>query len=193
MEDLLNVPLSSYHRVQVNDQEILCYRAKKEVWGKTRTIVVFLSEKPRQGQLQGLKQAIGKCRDFAGFFRFSPFIKHPPYPILRLDQYSSMYFFTILIYISYSYGTIGIVFYNGFTQRSVDIGSQFNVGHLFWVRPPGLMSPQLPAEIFRLQVATGNPPPVCCFGQSKESRVIEITNPWFFSYRFRVLMNDFEV
>lgn len=57
-EDLLNVPLSSYHRVQVDDQEILCYRVQKEVWGKTRTIVVFLSEKLRQGQLQGLQQAL---------------------------------------------------------------------------------------------------------------------------------------
>lgn len=57
-EDLLNVPLSSYHKAQVNDQEILCYRAQKEVWGKTRTIVVFISEKLRQGQLQGLNQAL---------------------------------------------------------------------------------------------------------------------------------------
>ncbi len=57
-EDLLNVPLESYHQVQVNDHKILCYRTEKEVWGKTRTIVLFLSEKLRRGQLQGLEQAL---------------------------------------------------------------------------------------------------------------------------------------
>ena len=57
-EDLLGVPLDSYHRVQVNDREIWCYRTQKEVWGKTRTIVLFRSEKLRQGQLQGLQQAL---------------------------------------------------------------------------------------------------------------------------------------
>jgi transposase len=57
-EDLLNVPLASYRRVQVNDQEILCYRTQKEVWGKTRTVIVFLSEKLRQGQLHGLLQTL---------------------------------------------------------------------------------------------------------------------------------------
>lgn len=57
-EDLLSVPLDSYHPVRVNDQEILCYRTEKEVWGKERTIVLFLSEKLRQGQMRGLERAL---------------------------------------------------------------------------------------------------------------------------------------
>ncbi len=57
-EDLLNVPLDLYHRAQVNDREIPCYRTKKEVWGKERTIVLYISEKLRQGQLRGLQQAL---------------------------------------------------------------------------------------------------------------------------------------
>lgn len=57
-EDLLNVPLDSYRPVQVNDEEILCYRTEKEAWGKERTIVLFLFEKLRQGQMRGLEQAL---------------------------------------------------------------------------------------------------------------------------------------
>ena len=57
-EDLLGVPLDSYHRVQVNDREIWCYRTQKEVWGKTRTIVLFRSEKLRQGQLRACSRLL---------------------------------------------------------------------------------------------------------------------------------------
>jgi transposase len=59
-EDLLNVPLSLYKTVNVNGKETLCYRTQKEVWGKDRTIIVYISSKLRQGQIQGLKQALSK-------------------------------------------------------------------------------------------------------------------------------------
>jgi len=59
-EDLINVPLDSYHLEQVNEHQLMCYRTQKEVWGKTRTIVLFISEKLRQGQLRGLAQAISE-------------------------------------------------------------------------------------------------------------------------------------
>lgn len=59
-EDLLNVPLSQYRKVKVGGQGILCYRTRKKVWGKERTIVIYLSEKLRQGQMRGLNQALAK-------------------------------------------------------------------------------------------------------------------------------------
>jgi transposase len=59
-EDLLEIPRSEYRLVSVNRQEILCYRTRKEVWGKERTIVIYLSKKLREGQLRGLEQALTK-------------------------------------------------------------------------------------------------------------------------------------
>ncbi|MFZ5686659.1 MAG: IS1634 family transposase [Bacillota bacterium] len=59
-EDLLEIPRSEYRMVGVNGQGILCYRTRKVVWGKERTIVIYLSEKLKEGQLRGLKQALTK-------------------------------------------------------------------------------------------------------------------------------------
>jgi transposase len=59
-EDLLSVAASAYEPVQVNGRECLCYRTKKLVWGKERTVVVYQSEQLRQGQMYGLEQALAK-------------------------------------------------------------------------------------------------------------------------------------
>ncbi len=59
-EDLLNVPLPLYKTVEINGKKTLCYRTQKEVWGRDRTIVVYISDKLRRGQIQGLKQALSK-------------------------------------------------------------------------------------------------------------------------------------
>ena len=55
-EDLINIPESSYTKTE---KHIYC-RTRKEVWGKERTIVLYVSEKLRQGQLRGLEQALKK-------------------------------------------------------------------------------------------------------------------------------------
>ena len=59
-EDLLAIPLSRYHKVTLGDREIACFRLRKVVWGKERTLVLYVSEKLRAGQLRGLKQALAK-------------------------------------------------------------------------------------------------------------------------------------
>ncbi len=59
-EDLLEIPLSLYQTVMVNGKEVLCYRTRKEVWGKERTVVIYLSDRLREGQIRGLTQAITK-------------------------------------------------------------------------------------------------------------------------------------
>ncbi len=62
-KDLLDIPLSNYQQVKVNGKECLCYRTRKEIWGKERTIVITPSEKLRQGQLRGLEQALIKKQE----------------------------------------------------------------------------------------------------------------------------------
>ena len=59
-EDLLAIPFSDYQTVTVNCKDCLCYRTKKKIWGKERTIVITPSEKLRQEQLRGLEQALTK-------------------------------------------------------------------------------------------------------------------------------------
>ena len=58
--DLLAVPWEEYHEVQAGNKKLKCYRTRKTVWGKERTVVVYLSEKLRAGQIAGLHQAIAK-------------------------------------------------------------------------------------------------------------------------------------
>ena len=58
--DLLAVPWEDYHEVQAGAKKLKCYRTRKTVWGEERTVVVYLSEKLRAGQIAGLNQAIAK-------------------------------------------------------------------------------------------------------------------------------------
>ncbi|HHU75862.1 MAG TPA: IS1634 family transposase [Firmicutes bacterium] len=55
-EDLINIPDSSY----TETGGFLCCRTRKEIWGKERTVVLYISEKLRQGQIRGLKQTLAK-------------------------------------------------------------------------------------------------------------------------------------
>ena len=59
-EDLVNIPVSDYTPALVGEREILCYRTQKHVWGKDRTIVIYVSERLRQGQIRGLHQTLIK-------------------------------------------------------------------------------------------------------------------------------------
>jgi transposase len=57
-EDLLSIPLWRYWGLKVNGKRILCYRTKKQIWGKERIVVLYTSEKLREGQIRGLHQAL---------------------------------------------------------------------------------------------------------------------------------------
>jgi len=59
-EDLLAIPLHEYRKVLVGEKEILCYRTRKQIWGKERTVILYLSKRLRAGQMRGLKQALTK-------------------------------------------------------------------------------------------------------------------------------------
>ena len=46
--------------VQIRDRDVLCYEVAKEIWGLDLKVVVYVSEKLREGQLRGIQQDIGK-------------------------------------------------------------------------------------------------------------------------------------
>jgi transposase len=58
--DLLQIPRSKYREVTVNGEKIRCYMTKKEIWGKERTVVIYVSEKLKKGQIRGLIDSLKK-------------------------------------------------------------------------------------------------------------------------------------
>lgn len=50
----------NFQEIDINDNKIQAYREKKDIWGKERTIIVFISEKLKAGQIRGIYQALEK-------------------------------------------------------------------------------------------------------------------------------------
>ena len=46
--------------VQIRGRDVLCYEVAKEIWGLDLKVVVYVSEKLREGQLRGIQQDIGR-------------------------------------------------------------------------------------------------------------------------------------
>jgi transposase len=59
-QDLLAVPWEEYHEAEAGGKKLKCHRTRKTIWGKERTVVLYLSEKLRAGQTAGLDQTIAK-------------------------------------------------------------------------------------------------------------------------------------
>ena len=56
-EDLLSIPVSSYKEVDIRGKKIKCYRTKKEIWGKERTVIIYISEELKERQIRGFEHA----------------------------------------------------------------------------------------------------------------------------------------
>ena len=59
-EDLMSAAEGKYTTVQVGEAELEVYREKREIWGEKRTVLVFISEKLKSGQLRGVYQSLEK-------------------------------------------------------------------------------------------------------------------------------------
>jgi transposase len=46
--------------VKIKNKDISVYRTREEIWGETRTIIVYISERLRQGQIRGIRQIVAK-------------------------------------------------------------------------------------------------------------------------------------
>jgi len=46
--------------VSIGDKSLLLYRDKKTIWGQERTVIVYISEQLRAGQLRGIYQSLDK-------------------------------------------------------------------------------------------------------------------------------------
>jgi len=60
-EDLIKVPYSRYHEVQLsNGKKVLAYKTKKFLWEKEHTILIKRSDKLKEGQIRGFLKEINK-------------------------------------------------------------------------------------------------------------------------------------
>jgi transposase len=59
-EKLISAAEGKYNTVQVNDRELKVYREKTDIWGEERTVLVFVSERLKNGQLRGIYQSLTK-------------------------------------------------------------------------------------------------------------------------------------
>jgi transposase len=59
-DDLILAAEGKYKTIQVNNKDLEVYREKKEIWGEERTVLVFVSERLKEGQLRGIYQSLTK-------------------------------------------------------------------------------------------------------------------------------------
>lgn len=59
-EDLISIPLWRYYNVAASHKNFRCFRVRKKIWGKERTIVLYLSETLRSGQVRSLNKVLAK-------------------------------------------------------------------------------------------------------------------------------------
>lgn len=49
-----------FERVEIDQREFFVFRDKRKIWDEERTVVVFVSDKLREGQIRGLRQELDK-------------------------------------------------------------------------------------------------------------------------------------
>jgi len=64
--DLIQDAEANSVRISVGERTLSLYRDKRVIWGAERTVVVFISEKLRAGQLRGIYQALNKRKRVLG-------------------------------------------------------------------------------------------------------------------------------
>jgi len=57
---LIQEAMAHFKSEIINGQSLEVYRAKQPIWGEERTVVVYVSDRLKAGQLRGIHQALGK-------------------------------------------------------------------------------------------------------------------------------------
>jgi transposase len=59
-KQLIDSARKKFQKVEMNGQTIDVFRVKREIWGQSRTVIVFISDRLREGQIRGVYQALEK-------------------------------------------------------------------------------------------------------------------------------------
>jgi transposase len=57
-KDLLDISTDAFDEKNVGEKNIWCYRTEKMLWDKKRTIIIYISEKLREGQLSSIDKSL---------------------------------------------------------------------------------------------------------------------------------------
>ena len=60
ISSLLDEPAGSYKEEDIGKKKLIVFRDKRNIWGESRTILLFVSEKLKLGQIRGIYQKLGK-------------------------------------------------------------------------------------------------------------------------------------
>ena len=60
---------NNYHSVKVDEKPMRIYRTKKDIWGEERTVLVFVSNKLKEGQIRGIYTEMDKKLNALNEFR----------------------------------------------------------------------------------------------------------------------------
>lgn len=59
-KETIKIASDNFQSITVNNYKIDYYRTETIIWGEQRTVIVFISDKLKQGQIRGLYQKLGK-------------------------------------------------------------------------------------------------------------------------------------
>lgn len=59
---LIEDAANNYTRIEINDSDLYIYRDQREIWGKKRTVIVFVSDKLKGGQIREIYRIVEKCK-----------------------------------------------------------------------------------------------------------------------------------
>jgi transposase len=62
-QTLIHQAQQGFELIHVKDEALQVFRDQREIWGESRTVVVYLSEQLKDGQLRGLQQTLDKKID----------------------------------------------------------------------------------------------------------------------------------
>ncbi len=60
-KELVNDAMENFEELEVDGKDICIYRNKRIIWHEERTVIVFISERLKRGQIRGIYQSLGKA------------------------------------------------------------------------------------------------------------------------------------
>jgi len=58
---LINDAVNNFQDIRIDEDELMVYRDQRMIWGESRTVVVFISEKLKAGQIRGAYQSLQRA------------------------------------------------------------------------------------------------------------------------------------
>jgi len=68
-KEFLEMSADEFYDINIGEKIIKCYKTQKMLWGKKRTIIIYISERLKEGQLNGVDKSLLKKMEELGQFK----------------------------------------------------------------------------------------------------------------------------